>query len=35
MTLTFADFAVMWLLGCVVFWALILGVMASNGTRLR
>ena len=35
MTLTFAVFVVTWLLSCVVFWTLILVVMASNGARLR
>ncbi len=35
MTLTFAVSVVTWLLGCAVFWTLILLVMASNGARLR
>lgn len=35
MTLTFAEFVIVWLLVCGVFWTLILRVMASNGTRLR
>ena len=35
MILTFAEFVIVWLLVCGVFWTLILRVMASNGTRLR
>lgn len=35
MTLTFAEFVVVWLFICGVSWTLILRVMTSNGTRLR
>ncbi len=35
MTLAFAEFVVVWLFICGVSWTLILGVMASNGARLR